>query len=89
MAEQPKLNTYEPTPVFADGTEARPLVAGTVARHRATLHRTRFPGRRFGTSDARFEDPHSGQSTSSSTAGRSDTIFIAPSATGASAMATE
>jgi mono/diheme cytochrome c family protein len=33
MAEQPKLNAYQPTDVFADGTEARPLVAGTVARN--------------------------------------------------------
>jgi mono/diheme cytochrome c family protein len=32
MAVQPKLRTYEPTQVFADGSEARPLVAGTVAR---------------------------------------------------------
>ena len=32
MAVQPKQRTYEPSPVFADGTEARPLVAGTVAR---------------------------------------------------------
>ena len=32
MAVQPKQRTYEPSPVFADGTEARPLVAGTVSR---------------------------------------------------------
>jgi mono/diheme cytochrome c family protein len=32
MAVQPKQRTYEASPVFADGTEARPLVAGTVAR---------------------------------------------------------
>jgi mono/diheme cytochrome c family protein len=32
MAVQPKLRTYEPSPVFADGSEARPLVAGTVSR---------------------------------------------------------
>ena len=32
MAEQPKLNAYQPTDVFADGTAARPLVAGTMAR---------------------------------------------------------
>ena len=32
MAEQPKLNPYQPTDLFVDGTEARPLVAGTVAR---------------------------------------------------------
>ena len=32
MADQPKLGPYQPTNVFADGTAARPLVAGTVAR---------------------------------------------------------
>lgn len=32
MAVQQKVRTYEPTPVFSDGSEARPLVAGTVAR---------------------------------------------------------
>ena len=32
MADQMKLNTYEPTAIFIDGTEARPLVAGTVPR---------------------------------------------------------
>ena len=32
MAEQPKLDPYQPANVFADGTEARPLVPGTVAR---------------------------------------------------------
>jgi mono/diheme cytochrome c family protein len=32
MAEQPKLVTYGPAPMFIDETEARPLVAGTVAR---------------------------------------------------------
>jgi mono/diheme cytochrome c family protein len=32
MADQPKLRAYDPTPIFADGTEARPLVAGTVPR---------------------------------------------------------
>jgi mono/diheme cytochrome c family protein len=32
MADQPKLAPYQPTNVFLDGTAARPLVAGTVAR---------------------------------------------------------
>ena len=32
MAEQPRAKEYEPTEVFADGTEARPLVGGVVAR---------------------------------------------------------
>jgi mono/diheme cytochrome c family protein len=32
MAVQPKQRTYEPAPVFADGMEARQLVAGTVSR---------------------------------------------------------
>ena len=32
MAEQPRLGTYDATTVFPDGTEARPLVAGTVSR---------------------------------------------------------
>jgi mono/diheme cytochrome c family protein len=32
MAEQRKFGTYEPAAMFFDGTEARPLVAGTVPR---------------------------------------------------------
>jgi mono/diheme cytochrome c family protein len=32
MAEQPRMRTYEPAKMFIDGTEARPLVAGVVAR---------------------------------------------------------
>ena len=32
MADDPKLRTYEPTAMLVDGTEARPLVAGTVPR---------------------------------------------------------
>jgi mono/diheme cytochrome c family protein len=32
MAEQPKMKPYQPAIMFADKTEARPLVAGTVAR---------------------------------------------------------
>lgn len=32
MAQQPRVGTYEPAPVFADGAAARPLVAGTVSR---------------------------------------------------------
>ena len=32
MAEQSRAGTYEPAPFFADGTEARPLVGGVVAR---------------------------------------------------------
>jgi mono/diheme cytochrome c family protein len=32
MAEQPRYSTYQPTVLFADGTSARPLVAGTVPR---------------------------------------------------------
>lgn len=32
MAVQPKLRTYEPTVMFKDGSEARPLVAGVVSR---------------------------------------------------------
>jgi mono/diheme cytochrome c family protein len=32
MADQPKLVTYSPAPIFIDGAEARPLVAGTVSR---------------------------------------------------------
>lgn len=32
MAQQPRVGTYEAAPVFANGSAARPLVAGTVAR---------------------------------------------------------
>ena len=32
MAEQPKVKAYEPAPLFADGMEARPIVAGTISR---------------------------------------------------------
>ena len=32
MSEQKKVGTYEATPIFLDGTEARPLVGGTVPR---------------------------------------------------------
>jgi mono/diheme cytochrome c family protein len=32
MALQPKFRPYQPTEMFPDGTSARPLVAGTVAR---------------------------------------------------------
>jgi len=32
MAQQTNLRTYEPTAQFTDGTEARPLVAGVIAR---------------------------------------------------------
>jgi len=39
MSEQKKVGTYEATPIFLDGTEARPLVGGTVPRNP-----TRVPG---------------------------------------------
>ena len=32
MADQPRMTTYAPSPVFVDGAEARPLVGGTVSR---------------------------------------------------------
>ena len=32
MHDQPKYNTYEAAPFFADGSSARPPIAGTVAR---------------------------------------------------------
>ena len=41
MADQPKLNPYEPTPVFADGIEARPLVGGTIARPASSIRDSR------------------------------------------------
>lgn len=32
MANQPRVDTYEPTPAFSDGRAARPIPDGTVAR---------------------------------------------------------
>lgn len=44
MFEQPRADTYEASPYFADGASARPLIDGTVARDRGGVDPSFFTG---------------------------------------------
>ncbi len=41
MADQPRVDTYEPNTAFSDGRAARPIPGGTVARHQGEPRRYR------------------------------------------------
>ena len=45
MYQQPKTEPFMPSPVFADGTSARPLEAGTVARGWARTNEAFYTGK--------------------------------------------
>src|SRR5687768_12244414 len=44
MYDQPRQDTYDRSPFFSDGSSARPLVPGTVARPEAYVDRMSQPG---------------------------------------------
>src|SRR5262245_30051210 len=52
MASQPSFRPDDPSPLFADGRAARPLVAGTVARGHLRTDSHFFTGKRTPASNA-------------------------------------